>query len=148
MSDDEPNKAGEIIPNDVLVAARDMKRKSQAANAPPGSAQHRKASAKGRRASRGPAPSFKPGQFSDRQATAEGRSEAFVMSWVILIEAVDAARILTPLQFLHLLMALGRVLRPAFTPNEARLAQTAIEIVAADPGAALISADPDDDIPL
>jgi hypothetical protein len=45
-------------------------------------------------------------------------------------------------------MVLGRVLQPGFTPEDARLAQTAIEIVAADPGAALITTDTDDNTDL
>jgi hypothetical protein len=133
MSDDQTDKAGVIIPNDVLVAARDIKRKSRTTNASSGGAEHNRKSAKGRRARPRNALPFKPGQFSDRQATADGRAEAFVVSWVVLIEAIEAARILTPLQFLHLLMAIGRVLQPGFAPQEARLAQTVLEIVAAIP---------------
>jgi hypothetical protein len=130
----------------VLAAARNAKRrKLQVTNGSPGGAQDNNGSVRGRRASRAQAAPFKPGQLSNRQTTAEGRSEAFLRSFGILVEAVEAARLLTPFQFLHLLMALGRVLQPGFAPRH--LAQTAMEIMAVDSGTALISADPDDDIP-
>jgi hypothetical protein len=121
MSEDRTDQTGVVIPNEVLIAARD--RRPRANNsASPGGAQHNRQSTKDRRCRHGKGLPFKPGQFADRQATADGQTEAFVVSWVILFEAVEAARILTPLQFLHLWMEIGRVLQPGFAVREERLA--------------------------
>jgi hypothetical protein len=53
---------------------------------------------------------------------------------------------LTPLQFLHLLMALGRISQPGFDPRQ--VVPTVMDILAADPGAARSTPDTEDNTDL
>ena len=146
MPKDEPDQAGVVILPDVLQAARDRKRKSRAANPASSDAAQRNSKSWTCNSVPHADASFKPSQFAGRQSTKAGRAEAFLRSFGTLVQAVEAARVLTPLQFLHLLMALGRIPQPGF--DSRRVVPTVMDILAAGPDATRITPDTEDNTDL
>lgn len=120
------NKTGNVVRFDPLMRARDGRRSSKA----PGAASMRpKPSRPKNTKPKQTSVTFTAGELLERQSTSEGRTVAFVASLSLMMDAIEAAKLLTTDQYRRLMTELGRVVEPGFLPEDERLARMALDIV-------------------